>query len=175
MAAATAAAGAQVATAITTSGATASTAITTAGTAMAQAIIAAGQAAAAAISAAVGGGGLLKLLPFRHGGVLKGLRIMAAQAGLVAQRPLLAALAEVGGTELALPLPRGLRPEDLARWVRTGALAERGGVREGDVHVHFNAPLAVTSTRDVQRVAQAVGDAVRWARRGFHPVMREGR
>ncbi len=174
MAAATAAAGAQVATAITTSGATASTAITTAGTAMAQAIVAAGQAAAAAISAAAGGGGLFGgLLTFGRGGVLRGLRVAAAQAGLVAHRPLLAVLAEAGGTEVALPLPRGLRPEDLARWVRVGAAVERG-VQDGPVNITIANPV-VRSDRDLAAIARTVGDAVRWAKRGFHPVMREGR
>jgi hypothetical protein len=177
MAAATAAAGAQVATAITTSGATASTAITTAGTAMAQAIVAAGQAAAAAISAAAGAGagaGLFGLFGLRHGGVMKNLHLVAAQAGLVAHRPLLAALAEAGGTEVALPLPRGLRPEDLARWVHTGAAAERGRVQDGPINITIASPV-VRSDRDLAAIARTVGDAVRWAKRGFHPLMRETR
>jgi hypothetical protein len=177
MAAATAAAGAQVATAITTSGATASTAITTAGTAMAQAIVTAGQAAAAAISAAAGAGagaGLFSLFGLQHGGVLRHLRVAAAQAGLVAHRPLLAALAEAGGTEVALPLPSGLRPEDLARWVRMGASAERGGVQDGPINITIANPV-VRSDRDLAAIARTVGDAVRWAKRGFHPVMRETR
>jgi hypothetical protein len=175
MAAATAAAGAQVATAITTSGATASTAITTAGTAMAQAIVAAGQTAAAAISAAAGAGaGLFNLFGLQRGGVLRHLRVAAAQVGLVAHRPLLAALAEAGGTEVALPLPRGLRPEDLARWVRMGAAAERGGVQDGPINITIANPV-VRSDRDLAAIARTVGDAVRWAKRGFHPVMREAR
>jgi hypothetical protein len=177
MAAATAAAGAQVATAITTSGATASTAITTAGTAMAQAIVAAGQAAAAAISAAAGAGagaGLFGLFGLRRGGVMKNLHLVAAQAGLVAHRPLLAALAEAGGTEVALPLPRGLRPEDLARWVHTGAAAERGRVQDGPINITIASPV-VRSDRDLAAIARTVGDAVRWAKRGFHPLMRETR
>lgn len=58
---------------------------------------------------------------FGEGAALPGRSIVTAQAGAVFTRPTLAAIAERPGmTELALPLPPGLRPEALAAAIQGG-------------------------------------------------------
>jgi hypothetical protein len=146
--------GISAATAITTSGVSVATAIATASAAMAAAIIAAGAAAAAAIAAAVGAGaGIGAVFGMQHGGVVT--------------RPMLATIAEAGRPEIVLPIPRGLSLREMANTMR--AVAAGTGQT-----VNIYNPV-VRSDDDIRRIGRSVADAMRMARRGNHPVWREGR
>lgn len=123
----------------------------------------------------LGGGGLIAgggLFGLASGGFLKGL-VVAAQRGLVAKGPTLAALAETPGlNELVLPLPKGLRPQDLASMMQR--VGQAPSMTEGDVNITYSGDMAFASAQDIRSHARIVADAVRMARRMNHPVIRGG-
>lgn len=122
-----------------------------------------------------GGGGFFgflgRIFGFASGGTIRGGGLTFGATGFVARAPMLAAIAERSGmTEIVQPLPRGLRPEVLARWVERGA-----SVNEGPVSITYAGDLHFAAERDLYTHARAVGDSVRWARRANHPSVRDQR